>query len=64
MAVLRPHENCCRFATLFLEHLGVHREVVHFGIKRVAEVVAERQNVVQEKYTDIEVLPVVDLCKK
>ena len=49
--MLRAHESCCRFATLSLEHLRVHRRVVHFGVKTVAEVVAERRNVVQEKYT-------------
>ena len=50
VAVLKAHEKCCRFATLQLEHLRVHRRVMHFGIKSVAEVVPERRNV-QEKCT-------------
>ena len=37
--------------------------MVQFWIKSVAEVVAERWNVVQEN-TQVEVLPVVDLRKK
>ena len=41
----------------------IHRREVHFGIKSVAEVMAERRNVVQEN-AQVEVLPVVDLCKK
>ena len=49
VAVLGARENyySCRFVTLKWEHLRVHRRVVHFRIKSVAE----WRNVVQEKYT-------------
>ena len=46
--MLRAQENRCRFATLQLESLRAHRWEVHFLIKSVAEVVAERRNVVQK----------------
>ena len=57
-AVALPH--------CILEHLRVHRRVVHFGITSVEEVVAERRNVIllYKKNTQLEVLPVVHLCKK
>ena len=51
VAVFRAHESCCRIATLQLEHVRVDRRVVYFGIRSVAEVVAERRNVGQEKNT-------------
>ena len=64
VAVPRWHEICCRFATLQGEHQRLDRRVVDFSIRGDTGVMAEIQNVVREKKTEVEVLPVVDLSGK
>ena len=64
VAVLRGHENCCRFATLlWREHLSVHRRVMRFWIDGVAAL-WQNYGMSYKKNTEVELLPVVGLFQE